>query len=670
MNPVSTTMTPRMVVAAVALGLSALGTLLPAGGWSTSVLILSAGILIASAIADHRLTAVSALPIAITLLLVAAVCWGLLLALLPVGWASRPAAIAVWWSILLVAAVVVWRRRRTDFHFVGPDVAVGIVGLFVLAAFAALAVWQPTEVWLRHVALGTDFARHVTILGGTVADGGIDLTEGSVYPRGLHAMVGVAWRAGGGTQFVTAWSALQGCVVLLLAVMAMGLTAAGQRWARTLSVPRLWVDWLIPAATVVAVVQGMWLAAMMAGGFITSIAAGLILAAVVSVISVAGSWRSSWLVALVASAAAAMAYSWPILVGVPVVVAVASWVAGGVRRRGTLALAGGAVVAAPAILVLAALTVTSGEYRSEIVAGAPVLLWWPEWWWWLLIVLGVTMLAALWRVARGNAAAVLFAWGAAALTVIGIAVLTGATAAAPGYYLLKTIWTASNLVLPAGLVGGAWVIATLWRKAATAPAPRGTLIKGGVVAAVFLLAVAALGRLTANAQTWDNVTKGFGEVPLTYATLEYLESQNVSLQPGQAVAVWGLSPYGTLGSVQNAGMQDRYITDAVRWLGSDIIRPEIPVTVGRDAAGMCRFLAANPGAMRITGPSDKPGIGWLRAVGCPESVIRPGQWLHVPLADGWFEYLTMAGQPYDYPEWTDYRDQMRQQDPAWGTYVP
>ncbi len=666
----SVTWTPRLVVAAFTLVLSAVATLLPAGGWSTGMLVLSAGMLIATAMADRRLTAINALPVAMTVLLVAAVCWGLILALLPVGWASRPAAIAVWWSILLVAAVVAWRRRRTNFRFVGPDVAVGVVGLFVLAASAALAVWQPTEVWLRHVALGTDFARHVTILGGTVADGGIDLAEGGVYPRGLHAMVGVAWRAGGGTQFVTAWSAVQGCVVLLLAVMAMGLTAAGQQWARTLSVPRLWVDWLIPVGTVLAVLQGMWLATMMASGFVTSIAAGLILAATISVIAVPRSWRSSWLVALLACAAAAMAYSWPILVGVPVVVAVASWIAGGLRRRGTVALAGGAVVAAPAILALTVLTMTSGEYRSEIVADATVLLWWPEWWWWLLMVIAATMLAALWRVARGNAVAVLFAWGAAALIVIVVAVMTGATVEAPGYYLLKTIWTASNIVLPAGLVGGAWLIDILWRRAASAPAPQGTVIRGAVVAAVLLLAAASLGRLTANTQTWDRMTKGFGGVPLTYVTLEYLENKNVSLPPGQAIAVWGLSPYGTLGSVQDAGIQDLFSTDAVRWLGSDIIRPEIPVTVGRDAAGMCRFLAANPGATRITGPSDKPGIGWLRAVGCPESVIRPGQWIHVPLADGWFEYLTMAGQPYDYPEWTDYRDQMRQQDPAWGTYVP
>jgi len=658
----------RIQVTLLLLVLSAIATTLPASGWSISALIAFGVVIIGAGLADHRLTLVSAVPVSMTILMVASVACGLLLAGLPVGWASRPVAVGVWWTVLLCASAWSVRRRAKPFLIIGPDAPVAVAGLIFLLGFCALAIVQPTQIWLRHVALGTDFARHLTILGQTVADGGLDIVGRGGYPRGVHTLVGLAWQTGGGADFSTAWSSLQGSTLLMLTAMLMGLTTASRQWARAIALKSFWRDWLIPAAITVAVVQGMWLSTMMASGFVVSIAAGMVLGAMLSVIAIPDSWPTTWLVGLLVLGTVAMAYSWPILVLVPGVVAASAWGASGFSIRGSLALSAGAVLSLPPLLALGSLTASSASYREEIVSGVPVLLWWPEWWWWLLAGSSAILAWRLWRVAPSSALALLIAWLCATASIIALALLTRTTASAPGYYLLKTIWSTSNLVLPAGAVGGAWILCAIWSHGAELRAPWGTVVKSGAALTVGLLIAAALGRLTANTQTWSNFTKGFGEVPLTLVTVDYLEDRGLSIRPGQAVAVWGLAPYGTLTTVQNAGMQDRYVTDAIRWLQPEIIRPEVPVTVGRDAAAMCRFLAANPTALRITGPNDDPGLGWLHAVGCPERTVRTPEWIRVPIDDEWFGYLAMWSQPYDYPDWETYRDLMRRQDPQWGNH--
>lgn len=656
----------RVMLGAVSGGL---GALLPFAGW-TGVPLAGAFLLLTVALAaalapgpaSGRLSVVGWLPFSFVLLVSAVAGVGALAGLIHIAtWGSRPAALLLW-STLTISVVALAAKRGGRVALVAQDFESAVAGGGLLAGGILLSLLNPFEVWGRNVSLGTDFARHLVITKDVAEAGALTYSSGAVYPKGLHALYATVWQASGTSSFESTWLGLQALTWLMLCLMVMALVSCAARACRALALPT-WLSWLTGGLVVVAFVQSMWLSAMMARGFVTSVLAGLVVAVAVSV-PFDGKWIGSARAVMVSAVlVAAAAHAWQVVAVLPAVLCFAALVAWWRNRSapvatGIVLLLCAAAAALPSVYGLASVADESGSYAGQIVMPAGSGLWLPEPWWWLGVVLTIATVGLLWRGGRRGAAgawALLLATGAAA--ILALAWRTGTDWTSPGYYVLKTLWTMSNLVLPGAFAGA---IVLLYR-AASWGAQRGPGIVRvattvGVAAVVIAGGAVALGRMTATSDVGNAIRGGYGSIPFNLVALRHLEQVGVRF-PAQRAVTFGIVPSAKndVVSIGAAGANDQLVQESLRWVDRDVTGPSYSVLIRRDAPAVCEWLRANPDAVLVTGPNAAAGMDWLLRSGCPGSVLKRRVIAEVRMTDEWFAGVPDAGRPFTYPTWAQFQ---------------
>lgn len=591
-----------------------------------------------------------------------------------VGWRiwASPLGAQVTWTVLMVAVGAVAVIRGGRVRVIGRDIAAGVAAIALWGLGVAVAATIPFELWARNTSGGTDFGRHILLMR-SVADDGF-LSYGSLgYPRALHSLVALAWQSGGDTAYAGAWRALESVLWLVLVMLFTAALLAATRLAQRL---RLW--WalghiVIPLLVVAILLQGMWLGAMFTNGFVTSCMAGL----TISVLMASGlqerSLGSFGAVLVACLAIVVMVQSWILLVAVvaaPGLVAVVAHLRARPRRWSRYAWTAGAVLVT-ALICLPVLATTLREQASDrdLVEALTTYgvsgLSQPGWWWLVALVLALGCAGGCWRrrQLRGSVLWWLAMVAAAAVSVCALQLIADGSWTIASYYPLKAMWTCSVLVVPFAVVGGAWFVETLTRRAAGLANRAARLASvAAVLGCTFLIFVAVLG--------WEvgypsivrlAMFHGISTVPVQIPFISSMEAAGMK-GDDEHVIVWGSSPHAVLGAMDwTAGYPDWYSGEATQWLGYKGVPDRMAAALlNRDVGTACEFLRTYPEAKRLTGPNEVAGASWLIDGGCPEEVVRPDEWLSFAVPETWFQETRAYNTPYDaYPtfaEWQAWRN--------------
>jgi hypothetical protein len=234
--------------------------------------------------------------------------------------------------------------------------------------------------------------------------------------------------------------------------------------------------------------------------------------------------------------------------------------------------------------------------------------------------------------------------GIVVLLVLGVTlvfVLGGGPGAIP-YYAGKVLWHGTVLALPAFTAGAAYLV---WRAYASARLRRAVgerpLMRGLVVGAPLVLLLAYVGGglsygLLINVRGLPSSGGASPQVPMIVLDAE--QAQNLD---GRAAVVYLLHPQGWHLWLRH---EDWHASQILRTLGATV--PEANTLVGHRAAEVCDFLREHPDALRITGP--RHGDDELIKRGCPEVVVRAGEWQVLVTPAAWWQgtaWEALGGAP-------------------------
>lgn len=598
---------------------------------------------------------------------------------------TRWGALAVW--VLLASTTLATAVRRGGRVAVArSDVAAGAIGALFAAAGVVVATAQPLSRWSRIPSGGTDFNRHIIMLRGIVEDGGLTYAQ-NTYPRGLHALVALDWSASGGAGFSDAFRGLSATLWLMIVLMAVAASVVVFRGCLLLGIGGRVLTVAAGAILLLAFAQSMWITAMLRMGFVTSVLAGLVLISIASAsLDKGGTWFGSpWSIGFIAVCGAVLAQGWTLIVPAMAMLGLLScFISIRGARRGVLnwrSLLG------PALLVTFCVAISIPAVRSLAVerSGAAGLqeslatpggsgLEPPQFWWWIALVLAALAAVLLWRAGAGRFA--LMSFFTVAIGAVTVALVARAGVGALGglnYYALKSMWTYSIVVLPLGIVGGMWVVSRardminsmahgLARSAATA----------GALGLVVLIAAGVAGRISGTpSKTLEIVNGRLGTFAIAIPVVSFLDEQGMDNADGLTmpdVVVWGIIPNSTLSDMAAGapGMYDWIARESTSWLaltnfsGSPMTR----ATMLRNVTGACDYLRERPDAVRITGPNPAAGAPWLLDGGCPTDVVKPEQWLSIPIADEWLEGSYLTQRPFVYPTYAEFQQFMADRQAA------
>jgi hypothetical protein len=289
-----------------------------------------------------------------------------------------------------------------------------------------------------------------------------------------------------------------------------------------------------------------------------------------------------------------------------------------------------------------------GMLKEQGVSGLAA----PHWWWGLALAASVLACVFLWRRAGRFAPAAFVAMMGTGGAIIAFVMIAGETSfAKPSYYLLKTMWSLTALILPMALVGLALVLkrAGDWVEADENHVKTRRIVVAGAVCAV--LVPVAYRTFTHESKVKTYTKLGAGLANLRIPAVEELEKRFPNGTEPRPVVAFGMMPYG-LNDLIILGHEDLFVRQASTWVGlKGLGNLEIDAHLQqRNPYVMCQFLELHPDTVRITGPSEKPGIGWLREIGCPESIIKANEWIVTPMPDEWFaRWTAVYEKPYFYP---------------------
>ena len=593
---------------------------------------------------------------------------------------SRGSALAAWALGVLFIFAAAWRRSGSVSAIKG-DVEASAIGLVFTLVGLAIAVFQPFETWSRLTIAGTDFNRHLVFIRGLVESGGLNYRFDD-YPRGLHSLVAWAWTSSGGESYADAWRALESTMWLLVVLVAVSVTVITVRVLRMLGVPGGLFAWAAALIVALGLSQSVVVTAMFRIGFVTSIFATLILLAIWSIgTERGGAWLGTpWSLGWLATAVCVMAHAWVIMV--PVLAAVSAlglWLAFRDFRSqrtsprewiGPLSL----VVAACVVTIPALMGLLTGVGVGEglATAGYSGMLD-PESWWYFLVALAVGSALMLWRGRTRRYSAMLGIYLA-----LGGALVAFVASAGPGpgeelnYYASKTLWTLSVLVPPLAAATGAWVVARLL---SASRRMRSGLLRTTTFALtlsiVAVTSVAIAGRMSGSPSHTMLVLRGETNiVPLALPTVTELERRGIQSSGEDAmpgVLVWGILPAMSAVDLDTPrpGVQDWVTRESTAWLGLVNLdgSPLYAAAILRDTAIACDYLRANPEAVRITGPNPAAGAGWLIDSGCPVDVVRPDEWVSVPIDPAWYKGTWLEERDPDaYPTHDEFQAYLAEQE--------
>ena len=658
----------------------------PSTGWLAAVLLLGL-VAVASVLALHSpqsprgLSVLTAIPPAFVVLVFAAVITLQLGELLNTDSLGRVPALILW-SVAMVAVVVVSFVRGGKVSLVGEDAGAAVAGAFVIALGVAVAVVQPFEVWSRAVGRSTDFNRHLLLVKQVVTDGGLNYADTS-YPMGVHGLLAILWSAAGGASYESAWRGVEAILWIIVALLTLAIATIATRSLRMLDVRSAAFDALSVVLVLVVVLQSMWLTAFFRLGFVTSLAAGLILAAlVVLAVSVPGWFGSAGSVIWLAIATAVMSQTWTLFVpttgGLLVVAAAIALRTGGwgvLRDRQWLLAAGFTVFAALSTVPLIVSLVRTRAIDSDLSEGLAVAggsgLENPQFWWLAAIGLSVMSMVLLWRARNRRVATFL-----GAIFLLGM--LTVAFIAAQGagplgdlnYYAAKTMWSFTVVVIPLAVVGSIYLLgqALTWIGRAE-PGVRRLLAAGGLAIVLTVILAGTAGRTAGTPSLFLlGVRDGFGLISAQIPTVTELERRSIDVRgtDERGVLLWGIFPNSSpsFAAGYSNALGDRLAMESTAWVGTDVLEssPALDAVFFRRTDDACRYLKEHPDALRITGPNPAAGAPWLIDSGCPAAVVKPEDWVNVPIDPVWFAGTEMAQTPYTYPTYDEFQAYLAEQE--------
>jgi hypothetical protein len=584
---------------------------------------------------------------------------------------NRTGALVAWAiAVLVTAAFGIYRGQSiAAFRSDGPA---GLLGLAVLAVGLGVALVQPFEQWSRLATAGSDFARHLVLMGQVVDDGGLNYAT-EAYPRGLHAWIAWTWTASGGESFASGWQALESTMWLLVSLVALASALVGVRLLRMLGIRSCGWHALAMAVFFLAFIQSAWVTAMFRIGFATSLLAGLVLAtALASVTLNGGEWlRSTWSLGWISMFVAVLAQSWAVLMPTMMVLALVAlfsigrdWRANQSRWHvppGLVAVfALAALVAAPPLVAqFASLSATDALAASGFSG-----LYAPQWWWYGAMGIALGLLVVLWRSGKG-----LLAGGIASLYASGALMVVYAAMAGPGpagemnYYAGKTLWTLSVLILPLSIVGLVAALACSVQRLSLEKSSARRIVGYALVAGVVTLLVAGtMGRMSAGRSEALRALRGAtGVVPYALPMMAELEARRIdgSAESLRGSIVWGIAPMRNTSELDTLlpGVADLLAHESTAWLDLTALGegPLNDAMLNRNVALACDYLRANPDAVRITGPDPSAGAPWLIDGGCPAEVVRPDEWISIPITEEWKRNTRLELLDNTYPTYQELR---------------
>lgn len=637
---------------------------------------LAASVMMAASICSARSSVVGRLPVGALLW----VCWILTwseLEGLTVRESAPPWWLSAWGPVVLAAALVLGRRPRSRVTLLfSGEIPAAATALLLLGVGAFVVAFRPFEIWSRNFFYGTDFTRHVTLIGDQLEGAG---GAASGYPMGFHEIAGWGLLASGVEPSPRAlWIAAAAVVWLCVSLTLLGIGLSVQRLSVMTRVGRQ-ASWALVALAGVTYVQSFWFDRMMSEGYVINYLMGLALVAGVAGMAESDWWDSRYGLLGSATVVSVTANAWQLFLAVAASVAVVTslhWLR--VTRRVMPVLAAAAMVALlswqPTRPWLVAMVSGPAEAGStpEGVGGwmsvqTPTGLGPPGWWWWVGLALSLVSVAwgarsgnRLWALAQGLMLA------AAAATFLWMYLSVGGAWYFLAYYPAKFLSTALLLLIPLGVVGLGVVVSTAWALASRSWSPMiGRAIVMGVVA---LGLVGAAGWSAAKPPRLLLVgTSGLGLPPFNLAMAEHLADLDVPRDTG--AIVFGLLPDATSKEVLGgAAVVDSVAMETLGLAGFD-------TTIGEQARGhvltrtwdqICLWLKEYPKGIVVTGPNPKAGLPWLRDSGCPEEWISPDRWVAVPLDDGWMAGLEVADREFRYPTFEQFvrESQVNQAEPS------
>lgn len=589
---------------------------------------------------------------------------------------NRVYALALLAIIVAIPLGVAWLRAdrimiiRDDGISVLFAGGVGLVGVLV-------GIVQPLYTWAAAVGSGTDFNRHVILMRQIVLEGGLNYVERD-YPRAFHSLMAIVWTASGGERYVDAWMALEAAMWLFFVLILLSLLVVAVRLTSWLGHHGKLALTIAAIVTTAIYVQSMWLTSLFRMGFFTSVGAGLVLMSIVALCTDrAGTAAFRPLsVGVMAIASAVLVNTWVLLAPMLMIPAGIGLVMSLRRKnrasysRAEWLLSAGLILAAivasiPPVLSLFLIGRSSdGEISSDLATTGTSGLFMPQLPW----------------VAAGAASLVCFAWlwlrryrtwvtFSATVLAVGAAITWGVVwishvPAGLSYYASKLLWTTLVLTIaPAAALSAAVIVAaTIWASSRKMSWQR--MAATTVVATLLVISAAAiLGRISGSPSKIQFVINhGFGGLAVQLPVITYLEEE-IEPTDYEQVLVWGLIPESDANSLAagTVGFYDHLVRESTGWFGLTSFLGDVPIfpsMIQRDSDSACNFLRDYPNALRITGPNPATGAAWLIAAGCPESVVKPSEWVSIPLGDWGYETpLNPDGTTnYQYPTLQEFLD--------------
>ena len=562
-------------------------------------------------------------------------------------WGSGQGRTALMCLTIAIAAAGVARGGRVAMW--SPASAVGWLPALMLGAVEVYRFHQPLAYWSRPVWALTDWVNNSEMVVDLYKNGLLEYTSASqsaggtpsVYPRGLHALL--AWLISGatGTDSVpAAWeAAVTGvsatvAVVSVLSIAAASLLAIAT--ARRLSAPT-WIVVSAPLLTALLMIHPRIYQFLGLAGFMTTGAVTVVLFAVLLLVD-AGPERSGYALRFAATALLAMAafYLWQLLV-LPVLVVVGflarQWWAAGRQRLWLVVPV--VVVSALACLPLGLVSLSArGAEQATIAANVPGVS--------VVTVLTVVGLALLgiWtarpRPEPLGMAVTLLVAGLVTLGLMLTKALGGSSSDVP-YYVAKVLWHAGVLALPVAVVAAGVLI----RRGVQSDAVE--RVTGGRVALRILMVGAPVVLVLAyvGGGLSFGIMQNLGLLagprgPSPQVPMIVLSDPAVLAADGRPVLPYLLHPQGWQ-------LWQRYddwqAAQILRTMGASV--PPGSALIGHVAADVCDWLAANPEAIRLTGP--RLGYEELMVRGCPASVVRPDLWTVLVTPADWWQDTVWEG---------------------------
>lgn len=571
----------------------------------------------------------SVLPVGFVVVLAAGVAASVSAGLLKLSIATDTTARSMF-TVAFVALMGLILRRPDPIAVASGLSAVAWVPAIVVGVVHGLPLLGPVTEWSRPMWGMTDWINHGEMVVEILVAGGLrldpsDLDRGGEvagYPRGLHSTLGLILRAFADLSSpALVWTAvlaavalaMVGAVVVVLA--STGLAAGILAHRAGLTAP------VIAAAVLVGealVLHPLWFQSLARLGFLTSAwAVVILLAQWVAVMVLRG--RPLAMIAATLLGAVTLGYLWqPLAVSG---LALAAWLT--LRFRPATAVGPLVAMWGVSFLALVPITVASVallEVDTAVLAGITPTV--PLWWAMVTPALAVVAVFTLLRRWASAGGAWLILVGSLVLLAIVLWGVQATLTRGNSYYAGKVLWMAGvlsiSVVVPATLV--ALRRAVRWMAAAPSP---GRSMRLAVVAVPTTLALAGVSGWLSSGWTASvsDLSRRGGSVPPT--ALEVLDDPRVVAAGKDGLLVFGL------GAEQRSpwsGFPDWHATQLLRPFG--VRGPTGAALLRQQEDSLCAWLRDHPEAVRVTGV--RRGERDLLAAGCPQDVVRPEAWIHMP----------------------------------------